>query len=274
MPTLLLSRRYSDDSNAIGRAAVAAGWEVERLMTYAVPEGLRDPVLYGETLLADAVLPALGIVLLEPTEDWPALLPERHRKRSIRLATLDEARALTERAFVKPVDEKIFPARVYASGTEVEPAGDFPGHASVLVSEPVSFALEVRAFVLERRVAALSAYIRGGEVAKDAAGEWPLAEAEREEALGFLEALLADPEVDLPAAVVVDVGRTSDRGWAVVEANACWAAGLCGCDPREVLPVLRRACVAESAATEGDRGWSRAAHLGARARHSPRGELT
>jgi len=266
MPALLLSRRYSDDSNAIWRAAVAAGWEVERLMTYAVPPGLREPVLYGETLLADAVAPALGLMLLEPTEDWPALLPERYRKRAIRLATLAEARALTERAFVKPVDEKIFPARVYASGSEVEPAGDFPGTAAVLISEPVVFEVKVRAFVVERTIAALSAYVRGGEVARDAAGEWPLSEVERQEARAFLETLLGDAAVDLPAAVVIDVGRTSDRGWAVVEANACWAAGICGCDPREVLPVLRRACVLEASACDADRKWSRGTHVRARLR--------
>jgi len=88
VPTLLLSRRYSDDSNAIWRAAVAAGWDVERLMTYAVPTGLvdREAVIYGETLLADAAAPALGVLLLEPTEGWLACLPERWRKRSIRLA--------------------------------------------------------------------------------------------------------------------------------------------------------------------------------------------
>jgi len=78
-------------------------------MTYAVPTGLgdREPVLYGETLLADAVAPALGVLLLEPTDDWLVRLPERSRKRGIRLASLDAARALTERCFVKPVDEKI-----------------------------------------------------------------------------------------------------------------------------------------------------------------------
>ncbi len=176
MPTLVLSRRYSDDSNAVWRADVAAGWDVERLMTYAAPDSLRgrDPVIYGETLLADAVAPALGLTLLEPTDDWLVSLPERWRKREIRAATLDEARALDQRRFVKPVDEKIFPARIYELGSEVEPAGDFPGEAAVLISEPVQFGVEVRAFVVGRRAAAISAYLRDGAIARDAGGEWPL----------------------------------------------------------------------------------------------------
>jgi hypothetical protein len=267
VPTLILSRRYSDDSNAVWRAAVDAGWDVERLMTYDVPAALRarGPVIYGETLLADAVAPGLGLSLLEPTEEWLARLPERYRKREIVLSTLAGARALTERRFVKPVDEKIFPSRVYAHGRDVEPAGDFPASAAVLISEPVTFEIEVRAFVLERQVAALSAYVRDGDIARDASGEWPLSPVERDGAKGLLTEMLGDGEVDLPAAVVVDVGRTKEHGWAVVEANACWAAGLCGCDPRDVLPVLRRANVPTAEATDGDRRWLRAAHLRERA---------
>lgn len=263
MPTLILSRRYSDDSNALWRAAVGAGWEVERSMTYAPPAGLArgEAVIYGETLLADAIAGPLGLLLLEPTDDWLVRVPERHRKRDVRLSNLCAARALAERRFVKPVDEKIFPARVYESGRDVEPAGDFPDSALVLISEPVAFDLEVRAFVLERKVSALSAYIRGGAIARDAFGDWPLSPAEREGALGFLDDLLADPELDLPDAVVVDVGCTAERGWAVVEANACWASGLCGCDPRDVLPVLRRASALEARASVADRAWSRASHL-------------
>lgn len=260
MPTLVLSRRFSDDSNSLWRAAVAAGWDVERLHSYAPPSGLRDPVLYGETLLADAVAGALGVEMLEPTEDWPATLPERFRKREIVLTTLGEARALSCRRFVKPVDEKLFPSRVYERGADVEPAHDFPDSARVLVSEPVSFGVEVRTFVLERRVAGLSAYVRDGQIARDAQGEWPLEADEREGALGFLSEFLADPAVALPAAVVLDVGLIRGAGWAVVEANACWASGLCGVDPRDVLPVLRRASVPSGEMDAADRRWSRREH--------------
>jgi hypothetical protein len=38
--------------------------------------------------------------------------------------------------------------------------------------------------------------------------------------------------------VVVDVGFIDGRGWAVVEFNAAWGAGLNGCDPDKVLPAI------------------------------------
>jgi hypothetical protein len=69
--------------------------------------------------------------------------------------------------------------------------------------------------------------------------------------------MLDDPEVELPPAVVVDVGRMTGRGWGVVEANPAWASGLCGCDPASVLPVLRRAVVRRGAVSEVDQRWAR-----------------
>lgn len=126
MPTLLLSRRHSDDSNAMWRAALHQGWDVQRLQSYSVPARLRErePVLYAETLLVDAVAEPLGLVLLEPTYDWLPRLPIPYRKREITLRTLGLARQLSSPAFVKPVDERIFPARVYATGSEIEPTQD------------------------------------------------------------------------------------------------------------------------------------------------------
>ena len=173
MPTLVLSHRYSPDSNALFAAALAADWDVERLHSFRCPEGLaaRDPVFYGETLLADAIAEELGIVLLEPTADWLPQLPERYRLRDVRLTTLAEALTVGERAFVKPTDEKCFPARVYANGASIAPDPVLPQDLPVLVSEPVVFEVEFRFFVLERSVSALSPYIRAGEIARNAAGD-------------------------------------------------------------------------------------------------------
>jgi hypothetical protein len=84
MPVLVLSRRYSDDANAMCRAAVTAGGDIVGATSYGVPaelEGRSDVVFYAETLVADA--------LLEPGVRWLAELPERHVRRSVRARTLD-----------------------------------------------------------------------------------------------------------------------------------------------------------------------------------------
>lgn len=261
--TLVLSRRYTDDSNAMWRAAVAAGWDVCRLQSLAPPAdlGARDPVVYAETIVADAVAEVADLDFLEPSYDWLPSLPEAYRKRSIALRTLGEVRTLAARAFVKPVDAKIFPARVFEAGATIE-ADAFGDDEPVLVADPVRFSLEVRAFVKERTIAALSSYMWMGDIARNDAGEWLLDPREERQARAFLEGMLADPEVHLPPAVVLDVGIADGLGWVVVEANACWAAGICGCDPSAVLSVVRRANVRASTVTPAERRWSRAAHLG------------
>ncbi|WP_170319989.1 ATP-grasp domain-containing protein [Polyangium spumosum] len=262
MPTLVLSHRYSPDSNALFSAAISVGWDVERLHSFRCPDGLaaREPVFYGETILADAIANDLGITLLEPTSDWLPRLPERHRLRDVRLTTLAEALSIQERVFIKPTDEKCFPARVYANGAALDPDPVLPPDLPVLVSEPVVFEVEFRFFVREREVAAFSPYICSGELARNAAGEWEADRAEVEAASASIQAVLEDADVELPPAVVVDVGRMAGRGWGVVEANPAWASGLCGCDPAAVLSVLRRATVARGMLSEADRRWMR--HVG------------
>lgn len=261
MPTLVLSPRHSDDSNALWRAAIAAGWRTRRLQRIGeaaeLPAELAgaEVALYGETMMADAVAGALGLGLVEPPHDWLPRLPPAYRLREVSLTTLGAARRLTGPVFVKPADEKWFPARVYADTVDVDPLID--DALPVLVSEPVRFGLEVRAFVQGRAVATLSAYVRDGQLAKMSDGTWPMSQIEEAAARELLAWLLADPEVEAPAPMVIDVGHIAGRGWAVVEANPAWASGLCGGDPAAVLPVLR-ACVVDGArGQEIDPRWLR-----------------
>jgi hypothetical protein len=243
------------------RAAVHTGWDVERIRGYEIDPALaaREPVLYGETLLADALAEPLGLAFLEPTADWLPGLPLAYRKRAIRLSTLGDARASTERSFVKPPDEKWFGAAVYATGAAIEVAEGMEDGYPVLISEPVHFEIEYRFFVLDRAIATGSIYIRGGAIARSGEGEWPADPADTTAATEFLEGMLRDPAVQLPPAVVIDVGRIQDRGWAVVEANPAWASGICDADPLLVLDVLRRATVRRAAVVDADRRWVRGA---------------
>lgn len=259
MPTLVLSHRYSPDSNALFSAALGAGWDVERLHSFQCPAGLaqKNPVFYGETLLADAIADDLGIALLEPSADWLPALPERHRLRDIRLSTLREALVLEKRAFVKPTDEKCFPARVYENGAAMDPDPQLDRDLPVLVSEPVQFDIEFRFFVVERRIAAFSPYIRNGGIARDDDGTWDADEIEIAAATSAMQNVLDDPHVELPAAVVVDVGRMVGRGWGVVEANPAWASGICGANPLGILSVLERATVHRNKVSPSDERWVR-----------------
>lgn len=255
MPRVLLSPRYSADSIAIWQAALAIGWSTSRVKhaeAHALLGAVEadEVVVYGETLLADAVAAALGLALFEAPAAWLPALPEALRLRDIVLCTLGEARRIGAGKFIKPVDDKFFQARVYAE-VDVEDVGD---DLEVFVAEPVRFGVEVRAFVCEGRVAGLSAYIRDGAIARGD-GDWPLTREEEAAARACLERVIA--AVDLPPAIVIDVGEIAGRGWAVVEANPAWASGICGVDPRVVLPVLRRACVPATRVAAEEFRWVR-----------------
>ena len=255
MPTLVLPPRFTPDTFAVGHAAGAAGWEVERLASWRVPEWLRgqDVVLYGEPLFAAVVADELGLALLEPSFEWLPMLAAEYRRREVRLATLEEARRLQQPAFVKPADDKCFLAAVFPSGKQLPGEDVLSSGTPVLIAEPVNWEVEFRCFVLERQIATLSPYLRFGELAQSPDGRW--ADDRTEQARLFAQSLVSDNSVELPPAVVIDVGIIQDRGWAVIEANAAWGSGVYGCDPASVLRVVRRACLPRDQVSPADRHW-------------------
>jgi hypothetical protein len=255
MPTLVLPPRFTPDTIAVGQAATTAGWSVERLPSWRVPEWLRgqDVALYGEPLFAAVVAEDLGLALLEPPFDWLPTLPADYLRRETRFATLAQARQLEHPAFIKPADDKCFLAGVFREGQHLPSEDVLPGATPVLIAEPVRWEVEVRCFVLDREVLAISPYLRRGELAQLPDGTWDDGRTEHAEA--FAQRVVSDNAVSLPAAVVVDVGIIEGRGWAVIEANAAWGSGIYGCDPAAVLRVVRRACLPLEGISTADRRW-------------------
>jgi hypothetical protein len=240
-------------------AALAAGWDTVRLTSWRVPTGLsrRDPVLYGEPLFADVVAGALGIALFQATFDWLPSLPQRYLQRLVTSTSLATARQYAHPAFIKPADDKCFPAQVYANGAELPDDAVLPPETPVLISTPVNWTVEYRCFVADGQVHTCSPYWRNGLLAQAEDGAWPAPPAERDAALAFAHTRLADPQVAVPPAFVLDVGIITGRGWAVVEANSAWGAGIYGCDPSQVLRVLRRAVVPRTTLTVEHMRWVR-----------------
>jgi len=241
MPTLLLTPRQTKDAQELWRGAGRLGWSVHRVHGWKVPEvDITDIAVYAEPLLAAHIAQRLGLELLGPTNDWLPLIPECWRKRSVRLATMEQARACVEPRFIKSAAGKEFDARVYDSGGDL-PRGQMIGDSlPVLIQEIVRWEVEYRCFVSNRLVEAASSYWRHGKESRDENGIWSTSELS--EAVAFCNAFLADPEVCAPDACVIDVGTIQGTGWAVIECNAASSSGIYGCDGAAVLPVLQRAC--------------------------------
>lgn len=237
-PTLVLSPRYTPDSAAVRRAALAAGWHVQRLPGWRwhdAPPPDHPVAIYGEPLFARAVAAQGGRVMLEPTLDWLAHLPSALLGRAVGAGTFAERDQLTYPRFVKPADDKAFPAAVYPSAAAIPHAAQVPGGTEILHSDPVVFVEEYRCFVADGAVTAASLYAVHGEVTT-APGD-PAAVAQ---AVAVAEAAWA--ACPSPPGVVIDVGRTADARLVVIEANPAFGAGIYQADPAGVLTVLAQIC--------------------------------
>jgi hypothetical protein len=236
MSTLHLSPRVTATGTALAAAAVRRGMSVRTLHDWRVPEesrGAPGASLYAGPLFADAVAGDLGLGLLEAPEDWLASLPYGLTRRDIQFTGIAQARALRRPAFVKPPNDKSFPARVYADGSGLPGPDAVDDDIRVLVSDIVTFTAEYRLFLLDGVVVTGSRYAVRGDL--DVA---PLdGDPYRSQVLDFAARL---DNTGLPSAIVVDVGSV-DGGWAVVEANAAWASGHYAGDDDIVLDVVLRA---------------------------------
>lgn len=245
LPTLVLPPRYSDDSNALWRAAIALDWPIERLQGWSAPTELRGQkvAIYGEWLWARHIAEQLGIRLWEPPLDFLATLPFEQVRREITFCTLAQAREMTFPLFVKPASDKAFEARVYDS-PDALPTPDFwPEEMPVLASEVVEWEVEYRCFVFDGRVETASSYWRGDASTQDENGVYVSPPDELQAAFSFASQVAKSEKRQWnDVGGVLDVGIIAGRGWAVIEANPAFGAGLYGCDPKKVLEVVSQ-CV-------------------------------
>lgn len=237
-PTLLISWRNTEDNQLIWRAAIQRGWSVERIRGVRPPEIDGEPfVVYLESLFAPHIAKQLGLSLLTPSESWIPELPEEYRRREVSIATLGEISKSKFPLFLKPPNEKLFPAAVYNNADKL--LLEYRPETTVLAATPVEWAGEFRCFCLDGHVCALSPYLRYGELCQS--DQFAASTAELSSVREFAEQVFHDSRVVLPRAVVLDVGTIVGRGWAVVEANPAWGSGLYGCSPDEALNVIEQA---------------------------------
>jgi hypothetical protein len=256
--TLVTSPRVTPDAIALMQAAKTSGQPTIQLQTFRPTDELQGmPIaVYGESLFAIILTSKLNHVVLEPTSDWLCRLPHQYSQRTVIKTTIGEARRYDQPCFVKNADGmKAFEAQVYDTGKDLPSTDYYPDDYEVLVSEPVNWEIEYRCFIRERKLITLSVYFRHGELAKSPDGVWLEDMDETAEASHFCQTLLQDDTVAMPPACVIDIGRITGRGWAVIEANPAYGSGIYGCDPLKVLDVVNRATIQSSNITQMDAPW-------------------
>lgn len=225
--TLLIPEKPDPERDAVARAWREAGGPVLRIDRFwSPPEVDRQRVrLYGNDTFCLVLAQKLGLEMVSPPDDLLLTVDPAWRQREVHGSTLDRAAREAFPRFIKPLVPKQFRARVYREPSELEEEcrGLAPDTA-VLSAEVVDIQAEARAFVLDQQVRTCALY----------EGEGIVSEAE-----AFLSAFArATP---LPRTCVLDAALIRDRGWALLEANATWGAGLNGCDPVQAVT-----CIAEA----------------------------
>lgn len=239
MPTLILSPRFSQDSNDLLRAVRQIDdWETYRAIRYRAPDTDDECCVYGEMLFCDIMAERMDLGLLEPPPDWLVTMGQTFGpdvlKRSVSMCSADMLKHIQGRAFIKPANDKVFQYGIYEKGSDA-PIRFVDPSCPCIVSEVVEFDIEVRGYVYNREIVALDYYRLIGATEEEA----------REGAVNFLQPLLDSAhDLNLPSSVVVDVGHIEGVGWSLVEANQIYASGLYGRvqnNPEVLLPAFLRA---------------------------------
>lgn len=218
--------------HAIASEARRRGWEVSQLSEgawYGIPH--HHPLrYYGNTPLRTFSRRRLPVTFHEIDPTILASIPHLTHRKVTLMSLFSLVQPLPARLFVKAVQGKWFPSRVYqvgevVSGTPHQLGSDDPRDRLIYTSRPVPFAREVRTWCLDGQIRASSTYRALGAV--DLAVLSPLVES------------LYRSAPALPSAVVADWGLRADTGeWSLVELNRPWAADVYRADPARCFDVV------------------------------------
>jgi len=221
---LLIPDKPDVERDAVAKSFERCGGVVHRIGRFWEPPSFEPSTVrvYGADAFCLVLQQKLGLTLCSPSDDLLLQVQSKFLNRQVTCQTLGEILPSTFPSFIKPVTPKQFRGAVYESNDALATeCRGLPPDTPVFVSEPVNFTAEARTFVMDGIVLDAAVY----EGKPEAVGAGP-----------FVEVLTNS--MSLPRTVVVDVGFIDGRGWAVIEFNAAWGAGLNGCDTDRVLPAI------------------------------------
>lgn len=229
-----------------------------------------------------ARLGASGVLtsFVGPTAAWQAALPAAAMRRRVHATTLGELRAsevglwFPAGMFAKLADIKLsaVPARWWSHAPrflERCAAAGLPDSTPVLVTGTrLDLVEEHRCFVTAGAVTASSVY----RVEDRTWDSWEGgAQPDSQDAVRFATAVLADVGSQ-PPGWVLDVGRTREGDWVVVEANPSWCANPYHGDPSGVVRSVLAGQDPLGRARQWT--WEPGEHMAARARMLPKRTAT
>ena len=223
---LFLPDKPDNERDAVASEWKKAGGQVLRLERFWKPPSItdKDIKVYGNEMFCLVLEHLLDIKLVSPTNNFLEKIDYKWTNREITFSNLSNIDCLKYPLFIKPAVPKLFEPRIIKAAEEMDgERAELNDSTLVITSEIVRFDSEVRCFILHGELKSLGIY----------EGNPKLSEAK-----SFVDAFLFENKKILPNTVVIDIGYIGDKGWAVIEANATWGAGLNGCDAKNVIDCI------------------------------------
>jgi hypothetical protein len=243
---LIVSPNYKGEVQLLAETAKILGWDIYH-DGWRIPEHLlHSPgAVYGEQFFCEVVAEQMNWKLVANPFDWLAKLPETYTARKVSFMKLSEARNITEEKFIKPADDKCFPAKVYSSGKELTTNKDLDD-VPILVSHVMKFTSEYRCVVKDRKVITSCCYLyKDYRVAEPEINKPINYNVNYDAVVDFVNTMLADVAVECVESTVIDVGRFKKDTYAVIESNPVYASGIYGCEFVAMLDAIKAACINE-----------------------------
>ncbi len=158
----------------------------------------KEVTLYGFTTFCFVLAELLDLALLSPRDELIAKVDKQFLKRAIAIRTIGDIGSIEFPKFVKPVNPKIFEAKVYPSATELRTQTEgIENNEMIIISEIIAVEKEVRSFILNEQTLDLAYYEGDGEL---------------EAAKQFIQQFLDRKTIDLPESFVLDIGFNKNLG--------------------------------------------------------------
>lgn len=228
---LLIPNKPDIERDKVAKAWLESGGEVLRIEKFWKKPVTNDKrvTLYGFDTFCLVLAQILDLELRMPKDEIIAGLPKAFVTRDLAIKTISESETITFPIFIKPVQPKLFVAKVFQSLTEFQTViTDLQSDVKLICSSIIKVEKEVRAFILENSIADLAFYEGDGDL---------------NAAYIFIEDFLQKNTSNLPKTYVLDIGYNEKEGWFIIEFNSSWGAGLNGCSAEKVIKCIRIATV-------------------------------
>jgi hypothetical protein len=227
-PVLLVPERRHIERELVVEAWWSTGGEVSRVHNYWDLDNrlsLGRISCYGSVFFCETISTSQDMQLVSPNDDVLCEIPHRWLHRWIKTSQISRLDPLEFPTFAKPAKQHLFRAGVFYSKSELEvECCGLQTSIDLLISEPVIFEVEARAWILHEDICDISFYCSHHNMRACSS---------------FVRSFIK--EVHLADAYVLDVGYIRGRGWAVIEANPAWASALRGCSADKIAPCLYHA---------------------------------